>query len=77
MEYKVVTVKEGFLRNATSEITDKVNSLLKQGWRLQGGVSISYHAEGGGYNSQYCLAQALVREEDSFNKNTDVQVTLL
>ena len=77
MEYKVVTVKDGFLSSAMLDITQEVNQLLKQGWRLQGGVSISSHVEDGGYNDQYCLAQSLVREEDSFNRNNDVQVTLL
>jgi len=77
MKYKVVTIKAGFLSSAMLAITQEVNRLLKEGWRLQGGVSISSHAEGGGYNDQYCLAQALVREEDSFNRNTDVQVTVL
>ena len=76
MEYKVVTVKDGFLDSATYEITREVNRLLKEGWRLQGGVSISSHVEDCD-DDQYCLAQALVREEDGFNKNTDVQVTLL
>lgn len=76
MEYKVVTANAGFLSRAMSDITYKVNELLKQGWRLQGGVAITSHVEGN-YNDQYCLAQSLVREDDSFNRNTDVQVTLL
>lgn len=75
MEYEVVTVEDRNLSFANTELVNEVNALLKKGWQLQGGVSISCHMIG--YAEYYNLAQALVRREDKPTKNNDVQVTLL
>lgn len=75
MEYKLVTVEQKNLYDAKERLMSDVNFLLKKGWQLQGGVSISCHMIG--YAEYYNLAQALVRREDKPTKNNDVQVTLL
>ena len=53
MEYKIVT--------ATSEsiLEEEIRALLKQGWKLQGGISISYN-RGRGSTDLY-FAQALIK----------------
>ena len=76
MEYKIVTVEEERLYDAKERLMSDVNFLLKQGWRLQGGVSISCHVLSDS-DEYYNLAQALVRGEDKTEINNDVQVTLL
>ncbi len=75
MEYEVVTVEDRNLSFANTELVNEVNALLKKGWKLQGGVSVSCHVLNG--REYYNLAQALVRIEDKTYKNNDVQVTLL
>lgn len=53
MEYKIVT--------ATSELIleEEIKALLKQGWKLQGGISITYnHGRG---NTDFYFAQAVIK----------------
>ncbi|GAA4764586.1 hypothetical protein GCM10023230_12700 [Flavobacterium hankyongi] len=53
MEYKIVTDTSELL------IEEKVAALLKQGWKLQGGISITFNAGRG--NSDLYFAQALIK----------------
>ena len=63
MEYKVITVKKVDLDIAKSRLMLDVNRLLQQGWKIQGGVSIScYSCDYHNSVERYTLAQALVRE---------------
>ena len=75
MEYKVVTAEQQYLWDAEARLKKEVNSLLKDGWRLQGGVSVAVKVIG--YSSYYTLVQALVRGEDKSEPQNDVQVTLV
>lgn len=41
MDYKVVVVREELQVDAISELEKTVKALLEDGWKLQGGVSVS------------------------------------
>lgn len=53
MEYKIIT--------ATSEsiLEEAIKSLLKQGWKLQGGISITYNHGLG--STDFYFAQAVMK----------------
>ena len=40
MEYKIVSFLARTIDDATQNVTDKVNNLMKDGWVPQGGVSV-------------------------------------
>ena len=56
MEYKIVNA------NCTEYLEEKVNELIKDGWQLQGGVSISL-SESDDYMYFDC-AQAMIKKGD-------------
>lgn len=60
MEYTVLTGKSNTLSDARLEIERKVEKLLKQGWELNGGISVSNSQDD--YSARYVLAQALVKK---------------
>lgn len=60
MEYTVLTGKSNSLSDARLEIERKVEKLLKQGWELNGGVSVATSQDD--YSIYYVLAQALVKK---------------
>lgn len=60
MEYTVLTGKSNSLSDARLEIERKVEKLLKQGWELNGGISVSNSQDD--YSDCYVLAQALVKK---------------
>lgn len=41
MDYKVVVVRKEFMSDAKKKLEKKVKALLEDGWKLQGGVSVS------------------------------------
>ena len=41
MNYRVIVVSEDDAGISAMKLEQKVNELLKQGWKLQGGVSVS------------------------------------
>ena len=49
--------------NIVKELDDKVNKLIKDGWKPQGGVSVSTEVHG--YKTWYTICQAMVKHEDS------------
>lgn len=65
IEYAVVT---GGPENHLTKFIDDVNKALSEGWKLQGGVSISdrttlySESSGRGGDSDFTIAQALYRE---------------
>ena len=59
MDYKVVVVREEFQLDAKSELEKKVKALLEDGWKLQGGISVSVVEVG--YGSHTILAQAMTK----------------
>ena len=64
MKYKIVTGDD------RKEIEDKVQVLLDNGWKLQGGVSVSIAfdpegmKDGGGTIFHESYAQAVIKEEE-------------
>lgn len=69
MQYQVICVE----RSSNSampvicELNAKVNELLKCGWKVQGGVSISKVVENVSLNNvtiewSYCASQAMIKE---------------
>ena len=58
MEYTVVSFEARSLSGAKSKLEEAVTKLLKSGWELQGGVSVSMDAE----VDFYVLCQAMVKK---------------
>ena len=65
MEYKIVSFLARTIDDATQNVTDKVNNLMKDGWVPQGGVSVLVSEAG--YSSYYYVAQALVKEREELD----------
>ncbi|SHI91687.1 DUF1737 domain-containing protein [Flavobacterium terrae] len=53
MEYKIITA------TYESKLEEEIAALLKQGWKLQGGISICYNRGYG--NTDLYFAQALIK----------------
>lgn len=75
MEYKVITVSDYGLRIAREELEKTVNELLKQGWKLQGGISLQIREAV--YGTQYMFAQAMVYEKDETSPKSEFHVSVL
>lgn len=60
MEYKVVFVEKNSISFATMDLEKKVNALIKEGWKPQGGISISKWDDGTFIH--ITLSQAMIRE---------------
>lgn len=54
MEYKIVTVCESPLQKALEKLEKEVNKLCKEGWKPQGGVSVTVHIA-------FTVCQAMVK----------------
>ena len=65
MEYKIVSFEAKTITEATQNVTDEVNYLMKYGWVPQGGVSVSISVVG--YSSYYYVAQALVKQREELD----------
>lgn len=62
-EYKVIVSPSGYRVNGHLEFEKEVNNSLAEGWKCQGGVSISYcQSSLGGFECHY--AQAMIRETE-------------
>ena len=60
-EYKVIVSKREYNNTGYDDFVKKVNDLLAEGWKCQGGASIAYCPSNfGGYDCHY--AQAMIRE---------------
>ncbi len=60
MDYRVVVVCDGnSVVVATMNLERKVKELIEQGWKLQGGVSVS--KEGYSSSSRLVMAQAMIK----------------
>lgn len=60
-EYEVITSTREYNTTGYKEFIKKVNDRISDGWKCQGGVSISYCPSNfGGYECHY--AQAMIRE---------------
>ena len=56
MEYKVVHNEGSEIADAVEDVQEKVNSLCKKGWNVQGGIAITVDDDG------WCHAcQAMVK----------------
>lgn len=62
-EYKVIVSSHEYQKNGYAEFIMKVNELLAEGWKCQGGVSISHCPSMYGGSACY-YAQAMIRETD-------------
>lgn len=66
MKYCIVKGEGIPLSNALSELTEKVNQKLKEGWEPQGGVAVAltdyewFHA-----------CQAMIKNDNNSNKNNN------
>jgi len=58
MEYKVVSETNAYLGSALKAIEERVNELVKMGWKPLGGISID---KGDAYNSVRAV-QAMIKE---------------
>jgi len=56
MDYRIVYVDNNVKRDALIELEEKVNRLCRDGWKLQGGISVTTNKNGG-----YLACQAMVR----------------
>ena len=56
MEYKIVYIKYRPLNSGIKELEEKITELIKEGWQVQGGVSITTHTD-----FSFTLAQAMVK----------------
>ncbi|MBQ8044212.1 MAG: DUF1737 domain-containing protein [Clostridia bacterium] len=76
MKYKLITVEDSFYSFAQEKLENEVNALLKEGWRLQGGVSVSTYVEGN-YDTNYVMSQAMVLEEDKPAPTSEFHVSMM
>lgn len=53
MEYKIITA------SSESILEEEIMALLKQGWKLQGGISITYNNGRG--STDFYFAQAVIK----------------
>ena len=53
MKYRVVSEKNEY------ELANRVNKLIEDGWRPQGGLSFAYHSS---YKETFTWAQAMVKD---------------
>ena len=58
--YKIVYAQEKYLYDATRKVEKEVNKLKREGWKEQGGVSIS-RAE---LDGNFYVAQAMVKKDE-------------
>ena len=61
MQYCVITSDGDFLHRVSQNLSDKVAEAIKDGWKVQGGVSISRYKVG--YENYISMAQAMVKEK--------------
>lgn len=76
MEYKLIIVKNRWYSNVQEELENKVNNLLKKGWKLQGGVSVATYVEGN-YSTYYVMSQAMVLEEDKPAPRSEFNISMM
>ena len=60
MEYKVIVVSNPYEINAVKQFEREVKEYIRDGWKLQGGVSVTRTDYDN--NQQTVLAQALIKE---------------
>lgn len=58
MEYKIVTVADISIDRAINELEEKVNNLIKTGWKPIGGISIIAAP----YGTYHKASQAMIKE---------------
>ena len=76
IEYKIAKVITNAKDNPLSKLEKEVNDLIKQGWTLQGGVSMYPLVPSNGEHL-FVLAQTMIKEkdfEDEIIKITDPKV---
>lgn len=66
MKYCIVKGEGAPLSNALSELTEKVNQKLKEGWEPQGGVAVALTD----YEWFYAC-QAMIKNDNNSNKNNN------
>ena len=59
MNYRVIVVSESNAVISAMKLEQKVNELLKQGWKLQGGVSVSRSEIGS--SCRVVMTQAMIK----------------
>jgi len=59
MQYTIVSAESNYPRDAIKKVEKEVERLCNDGWKPQGGVSVSVTI------SSYTYAQALVKEEEN------------
>ena len=67
MEYQIVRERRSSLSECFTCIEKKVNKLCREGWKPQGGVSISVRADE--YTATYYACQAMIKEEEIKSTN--------
>ncbi len=64
MEYCIVTIDTRGHYTAASELEKRVSTRCKEGWKPQGGVSISSREVG--YSTYYTMSQAMVKYDKPY-----------
>lgn len=60
MDYRIVVVSENWHTDAARELEKEVKRLIKSGWKLQGGVSVSRSDHGS--LTKVVMSQAMIKE---------------
>ena len=75
MKYRVVSiVEDGMYSISFGRLADQVEALCKDGWKPQGGVSIS--AINYGPSHKVIVAQAMIKEEDVTAKQATPEINI-
>lgn len=75
MKYRVVSVVEdGIYSVSANRLVREVEALCKEGWKPQGGVSVSVF--GSNYSHKVLLAQAMINEEDVPAKQSTPEINI-
>ena len=61
MKYEVIVVEHPHKLKAQLKLQEKVNELLKDGWDVNGGVSVSAYVFE--FTQYYVLAQSMIKDE--------------
>lgn len=67
MQYKLVYARSCFDWGSFGELEEEVNKMIKKGWKLIGGVTVTQQ------NGSYTVCQAMVKE-DKIEGETETEI---